>query len=116
MKCRPNRYLLVVVVFMLATACPTTASSLMEAASKGETEKVQALLAQGADVNTKTKGGATTLSPAAYNGCTDTVKALLAAGAHVNAKNKRGETALMKAEKRGHKEIIQLLKDAGAKE
>jgi len=62
MKCRLNRCLLVAVVFILATACPTTASSLMEAASKGDTEKVQALLAQGADVKAKTNGGGTALS------------------------------------------------------
>lgn len=51
MKCRPNRCLLLAVVFVLATGGSATASSLMEAATKGDSEKVQALLEKGANVN-----------------------------------------------------------------
>jgi len=76
MKCRPNRCLLVAVVFILATACPTTASSLMEAASKGDTEKVQALLAHGADVNAQTIYGETALIKAEKRGHREIIQLL----------------------------------------
>jgi ankyrin repeat protein len=91
-------------------------SPLNEAAWKGDTEKVQALLAQGADVNAKDKGGFTALMDAAWEGHTDTVQALLAQKADVNAKNKNGDTALMLANEKGHKDIVRILKQAGAKE
>jgi hypothetical protein len=41
MNCRLNQCLLVAVVFILAAGRPAIASSLMEAASKGDTEKVE---------------------------------------------------------------------------
>ena len=117
MKWRVNRYLLVGVVFILAAGSATGASmSLLEAAWKGDTEKVQALLAKGADVNAKAVYGTTALMFAALEGHTDIVQALLEKDADVNAKAVYGTTALMTAEKKGHKEVVQLLKKAGAKE
>ena len=89
---------------------------LIEAARKGDTEKVQALLAKDADVNAKAIYGTTALMFAALEGHPDTVQALLAKGADVNAKDNYGTTALITAKKKGHKEIVQLLKKAGAKE
>ena len=117
MKCRLNICLLVAVIFMLAAESPAIASLLIEAASQGDTEKVHALLALGADVNDKDKKlGGTALMYAANIGHTNTVHALLAEGADVNAKDNDGNTALMIAKKRGHKEIVRVLKEAGAKE
>ena len=89
MKCRINRCLLVAVVFTLAAGSATTPSSLMEAtpsplmeaASKGDTEKVQALLAKGADVNAKTNYGTTTLMTAKKKGHKKIVQLLKKAGA-----------------------------------
>ena len=95
LKCRLNLCLLVAVVFILAAERPAIASSLVEAASKGDTDKVQALLAKGADVNAKAYNGYTALMSAAWGGHTDIVQALLAKGADVNAKQKNGSTALM---------------------
>ena len=51
---------------------------LIEASSKGDTEKVQALLAQGADVNAKNNDGGTALMIASGQGHTDIVVVLLA--------------------------------------
>ena len=82
MKCRLNQSLMVAVVFILAAACPAKANPLIEAASTGDTEKVQTLLAKGADVNAKKDySGGTALMGAAFSGHTDTVQALLAKGA-----------------------------------
>ena len=63
--------------------------TIMEAASKGDTEKVQAMLAQGADVNAKTDDQLLYFA---------------------------GFTALMLAKEFGHKEIVRMLNKAGAEE
>ena len=93
-------------------------SQLIESASRGETEKVKALLESGADVEVEAKymDGLTALMAAALKGHTDTVQALLDAGADVEAKNNDGESALMLATFQGHTDIVELLKKAGAKE
>ena len=64
-------------------------SQLIAAVSRGETEKVKALLESGADVNAKYMDGETALMAAALKGHTDTVKALLDAGADVETKNNK---------------------------
>ncbi len=81
MKCRLNLYLLVAVVFILAAGRPATTSSLIEAASKGDTEKVHALLAKGADVNAKDNKGGTALMAAKREGHKEIVRMLKKAGA-----------------------------------
>ena len=116
MTCRLYLCLLVAGVFILAVGRPATASSLIEAASMGDTEKVQALLAKGADVHAKDNTGATVLLQTAWDGRTDAVRLLLAKGADVNAKDNKGGTALMAAKREDHKEIVRILKEAGAKE
>jgi len=87
---------------------------LMEAASMGDMDQVQALLAQGADVNAKFKNGYTALMFAALDGHTDIVKALLAQGADVNAKGSEGGTVLLIAARYGHSDTLKVLlsKDA----
>ncbi len=91
-------------------------SQLIEAASRGETKKVKALLDAEADVEAKNNNGHTALMLAALSGNTDTAKALLEAGADLEAKNNNGGTALMSAAQQGHTEIVELLKKAGVKE
>ena len=81
MKCRLCLCLLVVGVFILAVGPPATASSLIEAASIGDTEKVQALLAKGADVNAKENKGGTALMAAKRKGHREIVRILKEAGA-----------------------------------
>lgn len=58
---------------------------------------VEALLAKGADVNTKSKYGGTPLSSACDSGRLEVVRVLLANGANVNAMDDFGETVLWKA-------------------
>ena len=91
-------------------------SQLIEAAKKGDTVSIKALLEAGADVNTADVNGRTALIWAAQKGHTETSQALLEAGADVNAKGEDGYTALMYAANAGHTEIVELLKKAGAKE
>jgi ankyrin repeat protein len=67
---------------------------LIAAASDGDANAVQVLLARGADVNAKTNNGQTALMLASGYRHLDVVQALLAAGADVNAKDSRGRTAL----------------------
>ncbi len=84
----PLRTLIVMILALLIspTACTRDVhAELIEAAQNGQTEKISALLAAGAEVNAKDKEGMTALIYAAYEGHFQSVKALLNAGADVNA-------------------------------
>jgi hypothetical protein len=61
--------------------------SLWEAARAGDTTRISAALAQGADVNAKSRYDVTPLIFAAGNGRLDAVKLLLSRGADVNAQD-----------------------------
>jgi len=88
---------------------------LLTAGRRGDAQAVNALLAKGADVNAKTRYGATALSYAADKGHLEVVKLLLDHGANVNAKDTfYGETPLGWAAYRGHTQIVKLLLDKGA--
>jgi len=104
MKCRFNLCFLGAVAFILAAGCAPTQRQLqlLEASEKGDTGTVQALLAQGVDVNAKDNAGDTALMYTAAFGKTVTVQALLAHGADVNAKDNNGFTALIFAAGGGH--------------
>ena len=115
MKFKLNQCLLVAVVFIFAVGCSFKSGQLRVASSDGETDKVQALLAQGADVNNTDNEGRTALMVAALRGHTEIVQSLLEQGGDVNAKDNNGRTALMTAENMGYVEIIRMLKKAGAK-
>ena len=64
------------------------------AALLGHTEAVEALLEQGADVNTRNRDGATALHGAAFFGRVKTVDLLLKRDADVNARNHSGDTPM----------------------
>ena len=64
------------------------------AASNGHSLAIEALLADGADINAGGVGEITPLHLAAQNGHAATIKALLIGGAPVNAKAKGGVTPL----------------------
>ncbi len=94
-------------------------TALMQAAKRGHTKTVEALLANGADVNAIYFFlGETALMMAAAEGHAKTVEALLANGADVNTLNRLGNTALELAAEQasystgseGHAEIVRLLK------
>lgn len=97
---------------------------LWAASANGHASSVMALLAGGANVNHRSKGGITPLLVAAQRGHRDVVKVLLDAGADVRARVTardnslfdEGDTALRVANRKGHSEIARLLQAAGAKE
>jgi hypothetical protein len=90
---------------------------LIEAARKSDAEKVKALLAKGADVNARTRYGATALSFACDRGSLEVVKILIEHGADVNVTDTFYKaTPLVWAISRNHAEIVTLLLDKGAKD
>jgi ankyrin repeat protein len=102
-------------VYALAqTAYADTTNELFAAASSGALERIESILAQGADANSKTTNGRTALMSACFNGNARIVKALLGYGADVNIADSRGITALMDAVLFGNDEIVRLLITAGA--
>ena len=92
------------------------ADQLCDAAMGNDIQKVNELLAKGADVNAKSRYGLTPLECAVWNDHIELVKLLIERGADVNEKLDNNETALSIAESKNHSEIIQLLIQAGAKE
>ena len=95
---------------------PSPVPDLINAAHRGDAPKVEALLTEGADVNTRDQRGSTALIAASASPQIEreVVQALLAKGADVNAKVNDGTTALMMASSRGHREIVQALLAKGA--
>jgi ankyrin repeat protein len=90
-------------------------SSLIEAASKGDTKTVKMLLDKGISPNAKDAGGRTALTEAAWNGQTETVKLLLERGADPNIKKSDGASPADLAKGQNHKEIEEILRNAPAK-
>ncbi|MGH9840642.1 MAG: ankyrin repeat domain-containing protein [Blastocatellia bacterium] len=85
--------------------------ALWDAADKGNEEKVEALLAEGANPNT-IRGDFAPLMLAAINGKVRMTRALLKAGAKPDAANKNGWTALHYAAFYDHSEVIKALLEA----
>jgi ankyrin repeat protein len=92
-------------------------SSLIEAASKGDTKTVKLLLDKGVNPNVRDAGGHTALTEAAWNGQTETIKLLLEKGADPNIKKSDGASPADLAKGQGHKDIEDMLNKAatGAK-
>ena len=81
----------------------------------GRINEMKRLLAEGVDVDTKSKFGITPIYQAAFFGKTEVVQLLLLNGANVNIKDTRkGWTPLHCAIAEGHSKIIELLVDNGA--
>lgn len=87
---------------------------LINAIKDGNVDKVNQLLAAGADVNYEAKKGFTPLFVASYFGNIEVVKLLLAKGADVNKALPDGATALMVASQKGYAEVVKLLLVKGA--
>lgn len=105
----------IAVLLPIAVGADDINEELLTAGRKGDAEAVKALLAKGADVNAKTRYGATALSYAADKGHLGVVRILLDHGANVNVKDTfYGETPLGWAAYRGHTDIVKLLLDKGA--
>ena len=77
-------------------------------------ERVEKLLARGADANAQDGDGDTALHGAAQTGNVDMVRMFLDKGANPNAKNRQGGTPLMWAAVYGHEDVARLLLSRGA--
>ena len=87
---------------------------LLDAAFKGETEKVIQLLNEGVNIEAKASDEGTPLMYAALKGHKDTVKTLIEKGAKPNARDRNRCTALMEAASGGYVEVVKVLLKAGA--
>ena len=99
------------------TASPTKAddpSALITAARNGDLRTVQALVANGANVNARTSFGYSALSGAATKGHTEVVRFLLDKGVSVNERLRGGTNALGEASFWGHLGTVRLLLARGA--
>jgi ankyrin repeat protein/beta-lactamase regulating signal transducer with metallopeptidase domain len=94
----------------IAEDSETVMPRLFEAAEAGDIERVKALLANGADVNTHDRANRTALHYAAERGHLEVVRLLLARGADVNAGAQAGWTPLLVATaNKGRAQITELL-------
>jgi uncharacterized protein len=97
-------------------AASTDAEKLLKAAEAGDGARIEALLANGVDINSRDKRGFTPLMYAAANDRVETIAFLVRRGADVNARSDIGETAVICAIRygRGKPETLKALIDAGA--
>lgn len=84
--------LILMAVYAISTA--DTYDGFFKAIEKNDIQKVDALIAGGADVNARNSKNQTPLMQAAIRGCSRITNLLIAKGADVNAKSNKGETAL----------------------
>eukprot|EP00961_Rhodomonas_salina_P220885 2986363-Rhodomonas_salina.2 len=87
---------------------------LHDCSASGDVEKVNELLLQGVNVNSRNASARTPLHIAAYNGHISIVQALIAAGADIHSMDKLEKTSLHLAAWKGYVDIASLLVDAGA--
>jgi ankyrin repeat protein len=105
--------------FPLAAHAQDLNEELLEAARKSDAERVKALLAQGANANTKSAYGVTPLGFACSRGSVEVVKVLLENGAEVNVQDTFYKTTpfgMIMMGKKANPEIMRLLIEKGAKE
>lgn len=91
---------------------PVADAAMLDAAAKGNNERVQELLDKGVSVNMQGGDHNTPIMEAAYAGHLDTVKLLLNHGADLSAKKTDGATPIGLAG--GHKDIADLFKDVSS--
>lgn len=98
---------------LVVAACAAT-SPLTNAARQGRSDDVGQLIASGADVDERGRGGNTPLYYAALHGHADVVRQLIEAGADVDVDNDFGSTPLHVAARAGHVDVIRALAEGGA--
>ena len=90
------------------------ATTIFEAAEKGDATRVIELLDQGGDVNARNDDDATPLCMAAYTGDLAMAKLLVERGANVDAMTEVGQTALTYTAVQGAVDVAKLLLEHGA--
>lgn len=108
------RPLLLIVVLSTAAAAAGQRPPLADAAKRGDSQAVRALIQKGVDVNTAEADGTTALHWASYDDDLDGAGLLIRAGARVDAANDLGATPLWTASLNGSAAMVRLLLDAGA--
>jgi ankyrin repeat protein len=106
----------VVVLAILAglTSASALAGPVHDAASDGDLAAMEALLAEGTEIDARGENGETPLILAILKDHADVVELLIAHGADVMARNERGLTPLHAAAYSGSTEVAGLLLDHGA--
>ena len=95
---------------ILAPAESPVHKELVKAAAEGQhTTRLEYLLAQGADIDTKGAAGLTALYNAAFRGDLENVRLLLASGADVNSRHHFAGTPICIAALRSHADVVKTL-------
>ena len=89
--------------------------TIFGAIARGDREKVERLISQGADISSQGPDKATPLHLAAMLGHSGILADLVSAGAKADTKDRDGRTPLMEASSNGHKDVVaQLLRTGSA--
>jgi ankyrin repeat protein len=108
------RALLALSAFVFATTIAAAADPLFDAVTAGDTIAVKQMLANGANIDSRTGDQTTPLIAAALGKQFAVAELLLSKGADVTARNSGGFTALHAAAYAGSESIAKLLLDKGA--
>ena len=89
-------------------------AALIDAARRGETDRVRELLSAGADVRGRDSNGQTALIAAAWGNHLEAARALIEAGADVNAKDPTEQSAYLISTSEGYVGLLRLTLAHGA--
>ena len=106
--------MVLVAVAAVGSAQTSPATDVADAAMRGDTAAVRALIAKKADVNAAQGDGATALHWAVFKGDRELATVLMRAGANPKAANREGVTPLWLASVNGDAQMIRALIESGA--